>query len=518
MSTLPIFPAQVRGLTFTVMKTPQFDTIVQQSPSGVQLRIPQRYNPIWFWTLIYDYLKASPGSIQAGMQYADFQTLLGFFMSRQGKAFEFLFDDPDDDTVGPALVNSAPNLLAQLQLVTDGTNWYSPLQRNMGGQFLEDITDLNPASPLVVCANGAVVTNYTVAGPGLAIPGYSFRGLYLDWGTSKPTAPITAQFQFYFRCTFTEDEQDFEKWSYQLWTIGGSGSKNGSGMIKFQSSRLSAAYFVEQGSPPVPSGGAVIVPPAVGSPPVSPYQMQIGLNLHNGGGLDSGFAGSFPFPVSLPGVTITVTGPGVGGSPITKVYSFNIRINPDATDFDRFYTPPAPWLAVAGQVYGSGGDATAVFAPLVISQADGFRLQPGDLIAWAFDAGGIIAYNNAGGLDRNYSTNPDDPVLEPAHFGPSGCEEDPYPVPPPFSWVSNPNGTWLPNDSGFVYYNPANGQFNDTTEVCSGAAGMVGVPLCALIGCFAGPDVVDGLPGSGIVIGTPFVLDSSTPVCLNPIS
>jgi hypothetical protein len=29
---------------------------------------------------------------------------------------------------------------------------------------------------------------------------------------------------------------------------------------------------------------------------------------------------------------------------------------------------------------------------------------------------------------------------------------------------------------------------------------------------------VDGLPGSGIVIGTPFVLDSSTPVCLNPIS
>ncbi len=508
MSTLPIFPAQVRGLTFTVMKTPQFDTIVQQSPSGVQLRIPQRYNPIWFWTLIYDYLKASPGSIQAGMQYADFQTLLGFFMSRQGKAFEFLFDDPDDDTVGPALVNSAPNLLAQLQLVTDGTNWYSPLQRNMGGQFLEDITDLNPASPLVVCANGAVVTNYTVAGPGLAIPGYSFRGLYLDWGTSKPTAPITAQFQFYFRCTFTEDEQDFEKWSYQLWTIGGSGSKNGSGMIKFQSSRLSAAYFVEQGSPPVPSGGAVIVPPAVGSPPVSPYQMQIGFNTYgyNSGGLDHGF----PDPVDCGTITITITGPATGGGRTSKTVSLTANYYPD--NELEVYKWPRPWCSLAnnGQKYGAGGDETD--NPIVISQADGFAMNPGDLISWSFEAGGMMAANNDGGLSRSYNalTCP-----EPAYFGPSGCEEDVYPYPPPEQWVSDLNGTWLPSSYGSPYYYDPSISGGDTFP--AGAAGMVGVPMQALMGCFAGPDQIEGVTGSGLVIGNPFVLDTSTPACLNPL-
>src|SRR5208282_3939186 len=82
--------------------------------------------------------------------------------------------------------SGAPNPNAQLQLVTDGTYWYSPLQRNFGGQFLEDITDLNSiatlgGSTLNVYANGSLqtlTTDYSVLGPGLGIPGYSFMGLY----------------------------------------------------------------------------------------------------------------------------------------------------------------------------------------------------------------------------------------------------------------------------------------------------------------------------------------------------
>jgi hypothetical protein len=52
-----------------------------------------------------------------------------------------------------------------------------------------------------------------------------------------PTGPITATFSFYYRVAFETDTQDFEEFMYQLFTIGGAGSKNGSGMLKIMTSR-----------------------------------------------------------------------------------------------------------------------------------------------------------------------------------------------------------------------------------------------------------------------------------------
>jgi hypothetical protein len=76
-------------------------------------------------------------------------------------------------------------------------------------------------------------------------------GLYLKWGSgTPPTGPITAQFDFYFRVRFTEDNQDFEKFlnvgaagkwvagqGGGYWTIGGSESANGSGQLKLRTAR-----------------------------------------------------------------------------------------------------------------------------------------------------------------------------------------------------------------------------------------------------------------------------------------
>ena len=59
------------------------------------------------------------------------------------------------------------NLQAQLPVVTDGAgHYYSPIQRNFGGFFWEDITDLDGS--IRVYANGTMVTNYAIRGPGLA--------------------------------------------------------------------------------------------------------------------------------------------------------------------------------------------------------------------------------------------------------------------------------------------------------------------------------------------------------------
>ena len=95
----------------------------------------QQQNPQWHWQLIYDYLKNDPSNPGPFTPYTDYQTLQGFILGRHLQYDSFLYDDPTDDTV----TNQT------LSLVTDGAgNFYSPIQRNFGGQFLEDITDLNP--------------------------------------------------------------------------------------------------------------------------------------------------------------------------------------------------------------------------------------------------------------------------------------------------------------------------------------------------------------------------------------
>jgi hypothetical protein len=311
-----VYPANVRGLTFTVVKRPEFSTLIQQSPNKYELRLPQTQNPIWHWSLVYDYLKDY--DIQGGLSYTDLQRLMGFFAARQGRFDDFLFEDPDDHSVGPAILTTAwearksyyvgdsildsnghwqkvttagpsglteptwnssggttndgtvvwtdqgsypggfPNLKAELQLVTDGVTWFSPVQRNLGGQFYEDITNLK--NGIAVYANGALQVepdDYVLDGPGLAIPGKSFAGAYLQW-TSEPAAPITAEFDFYFRVRFEEDAQDFEKFLSQLWTIGGHGQR-GSGEVRLISCR-------PQNEPLPEPAQAQVCPPIVGIP------------------------------------------------------------------------------------------------------------------------------------------------------------------------------------------------------------------------------------------------------------
>lgn len=270
-----VFPAVVRGLTFTVMKTPEFNTLVQESPNRYTTRIIQSPNPIWNYTLIYDYLKNFPNEDYAlGLTYTDLQTMMGFFLARYGQADDFLFDDPDDDYVGPGVFdtsyawaanfpfvlgyiiidsngngqmvttapimarsggtvptwnvttggttadggltwtnlglaptgghgginNGVPNPRAQLQLINDGAGtYYSPIQRNMGSLFYEDITDFQPYTihpdldPTILGVFLAGVTQqpnnvnqiYTMVGPGWSIPGYSFMGWGIKW--NNPT-------------------------------------------------------------------------------------------------------------------------------------------------------------------------------------------------------------------------------------------------------------------------------------------------------------------------------------------
>lgn len=312
---LPIFPLSVpyttgglRGLTYPVMKTAEFATTVSEAPNFYETRVQNAINPRWHFTQIWNYLKDNPNDVPAlYAPYTDYRIMQGFYANMGGMNQSFLFLDPTDNSVGPALqtagwraywqpiVNAImvtggnawqattvtgptsfsqpsfagagpvtdsgviwtklgsasgtyPNPDAQLQIVTDGTYYYSPLQRNFGGQFLEDVTDLNTTtaiggSALAVYADGVLQTgsNYTLMGPGLYTPTGSYMGMYLRWAITSPvappTAPVTAQFNFFFRVRFETDDLDFENFLNQVWTMGGPDTRNGAGYLKLMTAR-----------------------------------------------------------------------------------------------------------------------------------------------------------------------------------------------------------------------------------------------------------------------------------------
>jgi hypothetical protein len=131
-----VFPAAIRGLTYATRKAMEFATIIQTAPNFATTRIQQTRNPIWHFTLLYEYLFDDPTNLAGGLTQTDLRTMMGFIMARGGQFDDFLFTDPDDNFSGPALISAAPNTLAQLQVVTDGAgNYYSPVQRNLGGFY-----------------------------------------------------------------------------------------------------------------------------------------------------------------------------------------------------------------------------------------------------------------------------------------------------------------------------------------------------------------------------------------------
>lgn len=84
-----VFPT-LAGLTFDIIKRPRFSTKADKSVGGQSTRTPFFPYPVWEYELAYDYLPDS--SIDSANSL---QTLMNFFLARQGGYDTFLFQDPD---------------------------------------------------------------------------------------------------------------------------------------------------------------------------------------------------------------------------------------------------------------------------------------------------------------------------------------------------------------------------------------------------------------------------------------
>lgn len=182
-----IFPT-LPGLKWDVVKQPQFSTIVHRSISGKEIRGSFWSYPLWTFKVSFEVLRNDATN--------ELKTLMGFFLQRQGSYDTFLFEDPDDKTVTGQTIGTG-----------DGTTTLFQLIRTFGG-FVEPVFNLNGTPSIYL--NGVLQTS-----------GYSVGSTGIVTFTAAPGngVAITADFSYYFRVRFTQDQAEFSKFMKDLWEL-----------------------------------------------------------------------------------------------------------------------------------------------------------------------------------------------------------------------------------------------------------------------------------------------------------
>jgi uncharacterized protein (TIGR02217 family) len=190
---LPLAP----GLTWSVHVSPKFNTRVASHVSGREIRTAWQQYAIYDLTLSFDVLH--------GDATQEIQTLMGFFLARQGQYDTFLLD------LGAVTQNSADSYVTTgAQGTGDGTTTVFTLLRTVGEAA-------EPAGYVFHADFTAVYVAGTLQDP----DSYTFTSPnQLVFNTAPANgAQITATFRYYFICRFATDQQDFEEFMTNLWSL-----------------------------------------------------------------------------------------------------------------------------------------------------------------------------------------------------------------------------------------------------------------------------------------------------------
>jgi uncharacterized protein (TIGR02217 family) len=190
---LPLAP----GLGWSVHVAPKFKTRVATHISGREIRNAWQQYAVYDLTLSFDVLNGDAAQ--------EIQTLMGFFMARQGQYDTFLLD------LGAVTQNSADSYVTMgAQGSGDGVTTVFTLMRTVG-EAVEPVGYVFSADLSAVYVAGVLQdpTSYSFASP---------NSLTFD---TAPTSgsQITASFRYYFVCRFAADTEDFEEFMANLWTL-----------------------------------------------------------------------------------------------------------------------------------------------------------------------------------------------------------------------------------------------------------------------------------------------------------
>ena len=179
-----IFP-ELRGLSWDVMKMPEFFTLAKVSPSGVDIAASLSAYPRWHFSLSYEVLRAGAEG--------ELETLLGFFLSCRGNAVDFLYRDPTDH-------------IAERQVfgVGDGKTVAFQLCRAVG-DYVEPVYDT--ANEVIYVGDVQKESGYTIKEGTVSFTAPPAAGKRLAWSGN-----------FYYRCRFKESSIEFQNFAFKLWS------------------------------------------------------------------------------------------------------------------------------------------------------------------------------------------------------------------------------------------------------------------------------------------------------------
>lgn len=217
-----IFPL-LRGSHWAIHQIPQWSTVIQRSVSGGSLQIPLwPNNPLWEWEWTYDAVinrKISfTGAPNNNTLYTDLQIIQAFYNSLKGRGVQFLYQPSDSVVVNQLISPPDANNNSELVHTVGGV----PTGAGMTA-WNESVQELNGGTVTQTAGGGS----FSLLGPGTTAP---YEGYVLHW-TGSPTPPITVSFTYYYRVMFSEDTQDYEQFSYDLWTLQS---------LKFEQVRITA--------------------------------------------------------------------------------------------------------------------------------------------------------------------------------------------------------------------------------------------------------------------------------------
>lgn len=215
---LPIFP-RFRYANWSAHKVMNWSTITHKSVSGGQLNVPLwPNNPLWSWEWIYEVVLDDPSkrsfttAPNNNTLYTDLQILEAFYFLQRGSAGVFNYQPPDsvlvDIQLAPVDVNNNVELRHVVGAVPDPTSGLTIIT--------EAIQELNGAN-VTVKVSGSPVGGWTLKSPGTVPP---YEGFVVQFGSPPSNVnAVTFSGTYYYRCTFTEDMQDYEQFAILLFQL-----------------------------------------------------------------------------------------------------------------------------------------------------------------------------------------------------------------------------------------------------------------------------------------------------------
>lgn len=197
MST-QVYPT-LPGIEFNGRLVLMWDTDVRTTPSKREYRSTDQLYARRRRVLSYEFLRSAAN-------YAELQTLGGFFNLHRGALESFLFNDDDDNSVTAQLLGTGDTSNKDFQLARTWGGVVDPVARANSAPLIYKAGALQTLGTHYSLVNGAIYPNDPSVVRFVTAPG---AGQAITWTGS-----------YYWRCRFVRDELDLVEFMEQLWKTG----------------------------------------------------------------------------------------------------------------------------------------------------------------------------------------------------------------------------------------------------------------------------------------------------------